>query len=255
MPSNCRTITGLTRSCETPPTVLDPLIHRTTPATNADDPSVATKESSPRSATRAPLARPTAAPLRTPARIAQPVAQPWSTLSRATTIAESETTEPTERSDAPAVSGISRPSVTTTSTVCEPKIVWKFAAVRKVLDSIDPKRITTAPHATGSAHRRPIAAGSRRTGRPGASITRRRHRVRLRDPLLRDLLAGELVHDPPTGEDEDAVADRLELLVVRARAENGRPVLHRSPDQREDLLTCSDVDAVRRLVEQEQGRP
>ena len=63
------------------------------------------------------------------------------------------------------------------------------------------------------------------------------------------------LHDPAAAEDEHAVADRGELLVVGARADDDdAALLRRGADQLEDLLARADVDALRRLVEQQQPR-
>ena len=91
-------VTGSVSAVETPPTVLEPLIHRTTPETNAPDPSVAMNASTRSATTTAPLIAPTSTPAAIAASTAHPTGHPWFTFSTAVTIADSDTTAATERS-------------------------------------------------------------------------------------------------------------------------------------------------------------
>src|SRR5919109_2403853 len=98
IPSSSQTITGFTSESETPPTVSEPLIQRTSPETKAPVPRVVMKESSSSSTTSAPLTTPTIAAATTPATSARPIGQPSFTFSSAVTIADSDRTEATDRS-------------------------------------------------------------------------------------------------------------------------------------------------------------
>src|SRR3954452_4388193 len=73
----------------------------------------------------------------------------------------------------------------------------------------------------------------------------------LDDPLLRHVSSDELTPDAAPPEDDHAVAERSQLLVVGARAHHVHSaILRRGADQLVDLLPGTDVDALRRLVEQ-----
>src|SRR6266566_257087 len=98
MPSSSQDSTGSTRPDEIPPIVLEPLIHRTRPEMNVPEPSVTTSDSASSNTTSAPLTNPASAAATTAAATAQPTGHPCWTLSTATTIAESVSTEATERS-------------------------------------------------------------------------------------------------------------------------------------------------------------
>ena len=64
----------------------------------------------------------------------------------------------------------------------------------------------------------------------------------------------ERPHDPPAGEYEDAIADLRKLLVVGAGAEHRGPLARSLVEGLEQRLARADVDALRRLVEDEQLR-
>src|SRR5712691_5510457 len=64
-----------------------------------------------------------------------------------------------------------------------------------------------------------------------------------------------LALDTPAREDEDAVADRLELLAIGARTDHAGTALCGLSDQCDDLPARSHVDAMCWLVEQEEPRP
>src|ERR671925_361542 len=98
IPRKSQTITGFTNESETPPTVSEPLIHSTSPETNAPVPRVVINESSSRKTTSAPLTTQTLAAAFPAATTARPIGQPWFTLSSAVTIADSDKTEATDRS-------------------------------------------------------------------------------------------------------------------------------------------------------------
>src|SRR5436190_10480630 len=75
----------------------------------------------------------------------------------------------------------------------------------------------------------------------------------LDDALLRKVRADELAPDAAASEHDHAVADRRELLVIRAGADDVHAAsLRRTADQLVDLLARPHVDALRRLVEEEQ---
>src|SRR5262249_31782650 len=86
-------------------------------------------------------------------------------------------------------------------------------------------------------------------------LTGHRRVALLDDPVLRELGPDELAPDPPAPEHDHAIADRRELLVVGAGADDVHAAfLRRTADQLVDLLAGADVDALRRLVQQQEPR-
>ena len=65
----------------------------------------------------------------------------------------------------------------------------------------------------------------------------------------------ELLDDPPAVENEDPVADRRQLLVIGACAERRRALFPRIRYHGKHLRPRADVDALGRLIEQDQPRP
>jgi len=84
-------------------------------------------------------------------RIEGTTGHPSSTLRYARHMAANPRHAPAERSKAPALSATTTPSVRTTSTDCDPKIVWKFPDVRKVDGSRTAKRMATTAQTPTSA--------------------------------------------------------------------------------------------------------
>ena len=78
--------------------VFDPLIHSTIPETNVLMPRVTIRLSISSRTTIAPFTSPTATPASTAARIASPIGQPWFTFKIAISMADSNTTDATDRS-------------------------------------------------------------------------------------------------------------------------------------------------------------
>ena len=137
----------------------------------------------------------------------------------------------------------------TTSTACEPKIVEKFAVVRnvsgrRIAEDDDRRRPRRARRAYRSS--RSAASGRVRARAAGLRAGSVRSVVALTvdhpgdlgghgrvalldDALLRHVVADELAPDPAAPEDEHAVAEQRELLVVRARAEHVHAALARRP--------------------------
>ena len=74
----------------------------------------------------------------------------------------------------------------------------------------------------------------------------------LGDPRLRDLVADELAHNAASPENQDAVAQLGELLIVAAGADHGATADRHAADELEDLLARAHVDALRRLVEEQE---
>ena len=134
--------------------------------------------------------------------------------------------------------------VRTTRTACDPKIVWKLAEVRNVSGSSAPNTTITRPQARISPKRESKAPndGERvAVAKPG-------------DPFLGQLAPLDLGdHDAPD-EHEDAVAQRTELIVIRARAKNSCPADGDGADHRKDLLARPHVHSPRGLVQQQQRR-
>src|SRR5690606_26274308 len=71
------------------------------------------------------------------------------------------------------------------------------------------------------------------------------------DLLLRDLAADELPGDLPFAQDDDAVAEHRELLDVGRDHDGPDAALGEIADGGVDLLARADVDAARRLVEED----
>src|SRR6185437_15946726 len=103
-----------------------------TPTSSVPMPSVTTMDSTLATTTKKALIAPTRRPTPSAARIDHPIAQCWTTFSQPTRTSEIPSVPETETSNSPTANGTSRPSVRTTSTACEPAIVWKLPNVKKV---------------------------------------------------------------------------------------------------------------------------
>src|SRR5262249_58473259 len=77
----------------------------------------------------------------------------------------------------------------------------------------------------------------------------------LEEAVLGDVAAHQLARHPASPEDEHAVADGRELLVVRARAHDAGAGGGGGPHELEDLLAGADVDPLRRLVQEQDRGP
>ena len=119
--------------------VIESLSHSITPWRNVPMPSVTISEWMRKTVMKRPLMKPITTPSTRAASTAQPIGKPCLTLRTATSIDDSVMMKATERSKSPAVSGMMRPSVTTTRTACDPRIVEKLAQVRKVSGRSMPK--------------------------------------------------------------------------------------------------------------------
>ena len=73
-------------------------------------------------------------------------------------------------------------------------------------------------------------------------------------PLLGDLVAAEGLDDLPARHDDDAVAEPLELLGVRGRDDDRHAAVGDLAQDAVDLRAGADVDALRRLVGEQDGR-
>src|SRR6185436_10939945 len=96
-----------------------------------------------------------------------------------------------------------------------------------------------------------------RAAAPGPASCRGRGRARalarealLDDAVLGQVRAAKLGDDLAVAEDEHAVAEVREVLVLDARDDDGPAGLGDVADPREDLLLRTDVDALRRLVQE-----
>src|SRR3954453_23888738 len=77
---------------------------------------------------------------------------------------------------------------------------------------------------------------------------------RLEDRVLAQVLAGELRADPPAIEDEHAVADGGELVEIGRGEQDDRASRGGAPDEDVHLGLRADVDAARRVVEEQDRR-
>ena len=79
-----------------------------------------------------PLIAPARMPTASATTTASQIGMPWSAFNTATSIDAKVSTLAIDKSKSPAMSGRSSPRVVTASTACEPKIVERFAQVRKL---------------------------------------------------------------------------------------------------------------------------
>ncbi len=133
-----------------PLTVFEPLIQRVSPLAKVPVPSVTMKGSIFSRVVMNPLTNPVAAPTASAAITAAAIGQCAFTLSCATVIADSVSTDAADMSKSPAVIGKRTPSVRTTTTACEPRMLAAFAPVRKVEGRIDPNSTMTRAQAITS---------------------------------------------------------------------------------------------------------
>src|SRR5581483_8488350 len=108
------------------------------------------------------LIAPTARPTPRAARIAQPIAQWWTTFSHPSRTSESPSVPATDTSNSPTAKGTSNPSVRTTSTACEPAIVWKLPSVKNEFGRSTPNTAITSSQTTMIPYRRERSTASRR---------------------------------------------------------------------------------------------
>src|SRR5258708_2818708 len=74
------------------------------------------------------------------------------------------------------------------------------------------------------------------------------------DRLLRRLLARELRHEPAFGDDQDALADRQHFQEIGRDDQDSQPLVSERGDDLVYLRLASDIDAMRRLVENQNAR-
>ena len=73
--------------------------------------------------------------------------------------------------------------------------------------------------------------------------------------MARDLVARELAHDPPFRHDQHAVAQIGQLIGFRGYDQHRHATLGQRADEAVDFGACADVDAARRLIENEHLGP
>ena len=133
--------------------VIESLIQSVMPCRNVPTPRVTISEWIRNTMMKKPLTRPVTSPMPSAARIASSIGMPRLTFRTASIIEASVSTLATDRSKSPAVSGMMRPRVATTSTACEPRIVAKLAQDRNASGRMAPKTTMSAAQAIRSPKR------------------------------------------------------------------------------------------------------